>query len=381
VLYALKELFLKHDEDKFFTESEVETEARHLGRPVDPNTVWLGLYLAEYFNVLGGWRPNDDQTGKASVRVAEYILKLKQIDKVWEPYMQEQIHWLAQRDSYNRSTPVMQFEEGADIVSQTGPLVFISHSSKDADVALSLIELLRSGLGLRDDQIRCTSVDGFRLPSGVNTDDVLKAEVQQAEAFIGLITPNSLASAYVLFELGARWGARRHMVPVLAGLGPNALQGPLKGINSISAENIAQLHQLLSDLADTLRLERPRPAAYTRYAEKLIQNVQETYGTFPTAGRVKEPKREGSFEDPPPHGDERKLRTLTRDAVIAASKRLQWNKQLPKWTVLVDGASFPVRPLAFSAAGLLPNDPATTHQAVAVLKQLGFQVFYEGKPA
>jgi len=50
--------------------------------------------------------------------------------------------------------------------SHEGLLVFISHSRKDVDLATALIDLLRDGLGLRTNQIRCSSVDGYRLPVG-----------------------------------------------------------------------------------------------------------------------------------------------------------------------------------------------------------------------
>jgi hypothetical protein len=260
-------------------------------------------------------------------------------------------------------------------VQQSRVLVFISHSSKDAEIAVGLIELLKAALGLKDAEIRCTSVDGFRLPSGANTDQVLKFEVRAARTFIGLITPNSMGSAYVLFELGARWGADLHMVPVLAGIDPKALQSPLNGFNGISADNVAQLHQLLSDLADLLNRDIQSPASYTRYAQKLRDDIQRIYA----AGGIAAPQV--AAVNPEPQGSERKLRFLTRDTVTEASKSFSWNRQMPKWTVLVEGKPFPVRPLAFKAAGLLPNDSATTHQAVAMLKELGFQIFYEGKPA
>jgi hypothetical protein len=96
------------------------------------------------------------------------------------------------------------------------PLVLISHSSKDVDLASALVELLRAGLLIN--RIRCSSVDGFRLPAGVQTDSQLRAEVNSTNVLIGLITPNSLASAYVMFELGARWGAGSFMIPLLAGV-------------------------------------------------------------------------------------------------------------------------------------------------------------------
>jgi hypothetical protein len=380
VLQALRALYLDSDEEnKPITPLDIENRARDLGAQVTAHTVWLGLYLIQtYFGVLNSLSGNAEQGQLNWVTIGEGILKYKKTDGVWESRIQQELQWAIRRDSFIPAQPVQELDDDEYMTEpkRKALSIFISHSSKDSDIALLLIELLRAALGLTDEQIRCSSIDGFRLPSGANVDDVLKAEVLEAQAFIGLITPKSIASAYVLFELGARWGARRHMIPVLAGIGPEALQGPLKGINSISANSIAQLHQLLSDLADALDLDLQRAASYTRYAEKLIAELQRSFKISVTPPATR-PGAPGNVQE----GGERRLRAITRDDVILASKTLTWNRQLPKWTVVIEGTSFPVRPLAFKAAGLFPNDPATTHQAVAVLKKLGFQVFYEREPA
>lgn len=287
VLHTLKLLYRESEEEnKQITPAEIEAKARELGRRVNEHTVWLGLYLIQnYFGVLSSWNGDITQGQLNWLTVNEGVLRYRNPDSVWEERMKQERHWLRQRAPVQPAAGFQELDETETFPvgghrneqKQRGLLIFISHSSKDAEIALSLIELLKAALNLRDKQIRCTSIDGFKLPAGANTDDVLKAEVRQAYAFIGLITPNSLTSAYVLFELGARWGAGLHMVPVLAGVGPEALQGPLKGINSISADQIAQLHQLLSDLADTLDLELQSAAGYERYAQKLIDQVRQSY--------------------------------------------------------------------------------------------------------
>ena len=100
--------------------------------------------------------------------------------------------------------------------SSTSMRIFISHSSNDVQVAKLLVELLRKALNLKCDAIRCTSVDGYRMQAGVPGDERLRTEVHEAELLIGIITPASLRSAYVMSELGARWGAGKPMIPLLA---------------------------------------------------------------------------------------------------------------------------------------------------------------------
>jgi hypothetical protein len=106
-------------------------------------------------------------------------------------------------------------------------MVFVSHSSRDETLAKTLIDLLRPALGLSVTQIRCSSVDGYRLPVGVNTESKLHEEVNVAKVVVGLITPSSLASHFVMFELGARWCGKLFMAPLLVGVAPSDLKGPL----------------------------------------------------------------------------------------------------------------------------------------------------------
>jgi hypothetical protein len=70
---------------------------------------------------------------------------------------------------------------------------------------------------------------------------------------------------------------------------------------------------------------------------------------------------------------------LTKEAIATAARTFRWNRQLPKWSVIVDGRELPARPLILEAAGVPPNDPTNSHQAVAILQQQGFEVRYRGK--
>jgi hypothetical protein len=155
--------------------------------------------------------------------------------------------------------------------STTRLCLFISHASGDADLAGRLVQLVRAALNLPSSTIRCTSVDGYRLPGGADTDERLRAEVHDAETFVGVISADSMRSPYVLFELGARWGARKHLVPVLApGTSAAILGGPLTGLNALRSDNAAQLHQLVAELAAALGVNAEAPAAYQYQLEQVL---------------------------------------------------------------------------------------------------------------
>ena len=115
------------------------------------------------------------------------------------------------------------------------------------------------------------------MQGGVSIDERLRGEVHDAELLIGLITPDSLQSAYVMFELGARWGANKPMIPLLSsGATPALLGGPLAGIHSLDASEAGQVHQLLEDAASHLQLTLDRTSSYTAEVTQLVQATSQS---------------------------------------------------------------------------------------------------------
>jgi hypothetical protein len=67
---------------------------------------------------------------------------------------------------------------------------------------------------------------------------------------------------------------------------------------------------------------------------------------------------------------------LTRDEVLHTARHFTWLKKMPKWTVIISNRELPARPLVLEAAGVPPNSPTNSHQAVAILENLGFETRY-----
>lgn len=77
----------------------------------------------------------------------------------------------------------------------------------------------------------------------------------------------------------------------------------------------------------------------------------------------------------------RSPRELTKEEILRAAGRFRWFRKMPKWTVIVEERELPARPLVLEAAGVPPNDPTNSHQAIAILENLGFETRYAGESA
>lgn len=177
----------------------------------------------------------------------------------------EQLNWEIEEEM-----PMAVVANELAVAKSTLP-IFVSHSSKDADLAEAIVDLLRSALALNAREIRCSSVDGYKLPVGVNTESELREEVNAARVVIGLITPNSLASSYVMFELGARWGSGLFLAPLLAGVRSHELSGPLSLLNALSGENEPDLHHLLDGVGEQLHKRLQNTASYVKHVATVKQ--------------------------------------------------------------------------------------------------------------
>ncbi len=80
--------------------------------------------------------------------------------------------------------------------------IFISHSSKDISVIKKLITLLNS-IGVKPDDIFCSSVEGQGVKNGKRINTEIKKEINDCSAILYFITKNFINSSYCTQELGA----------------------------------------------------------------------------------------------------------------------------------------------------------------------------------
>jgi hypothetical protein len=137
------------------------------------------------------------------------------------------------------------------------PRIFISHRHKDAAIAKALIDLLESAFDIEATDIRCTSVQGYMLTPGERTSEELRSNLAGAELVMGLLSPDTTESNYVLAELGAAWGREVTTFPLLVrGAVYADVPSPLKERHSVSLESEENCLELVDSVAAKTTLER-----------------------------------------------------------------------------------------------------------------------------
>lgn len=179
--------------------------------------------------------------------------------------------------------------------------VFISHAAADEKLAKALVDFLFSCMHLDDEEVRCTSVPGHKLPVGSDVAKTLRDELEESSVVIGLLTPRSLHSSWVLFELGAAWGSHKNIKPLLSDdIDFSDLPGPLSGHHAVRLSDVNGLIQLMDEVRRIVGVRERSAAKVHAAAQKLTEvhsqiqaAVLKATSPKPATTRVKEPTISG----------------------------------------------------------------------------------------
>lgn len=131
--------------------------------------------------------------------------------------------------------------------------VFISHSSKDKKIVkLFLDHILHLGIGLSEDDIFCTSIDGTEIKDGDDVRAALRTALANAKVILLVITPNYKMSEVCLNEMGGAWLSDIITIPIAV----NPISYKTIGyIQEVTNVGTIQSEKTLSSLRDTITNE------------------------------------------------------------------------------------------------------------------------------
>jgi hypothetical protein len=164
--------------------------------------------------------------------------------------------------------------------------IFISHAAADEKLASALVDCIFSCMVLDDDEVRCTSVPGHKLPIGGDAATILRDELGQTSVVIGLLTRNAILSSWVLFELGSTWGAKKKIQPLLTDdIDYKDLPGPLSGSHAGKLADKSDLSQFFEELSKTVGAKSRAPAKIEAGIIKLIK-ANATYSEISLSSKI-----------------------------------------------------------------------------------------------
>jgi hypothetical protein len=107
--------------------------------------------------------------------------------------------------------------------------LFVSHAHKDAKIAFAFIAAVEAAMKT-EGRILCTSLrpPEYADPNVEDVSDLLHDHLNQSTCVVGILTPNSIESAWCLFELGGAWMLAKRTFPLLVGIKPDKLPAALK---------------------------------------------------------------------------------------------------------------------------------------------------------
>ena len=86
--------------------------------------------------------------------------------------------------------------------------LFVSYASEDSGLAKELLSQLAS-------QPKFNVFTTSKISAGENWQSKIRKELSQSDYFLVLLSPTSLQSKWVQFELGAAWGLNKFIIPVV----------------------------------------------------------------------------------------------------------------------------------------------------------------------
>ena len=92
--------------------------------------------------------------------------------------------------------------------------IFISHSSEDKEIVGELIALIE-GMGVKSEQIFCSSFEGYGIKLGANWLDAIREELTEETLVLFVLTTNFYNSHMCQCELGAVWANTLEHIPIL----------------------------------------------------------------------------------------------------------------------------------------------------------------------
>lgn len=161
------------------------------------------------------------------------------------------------------------------VCKEAKPLIFISHAGNDkAIVKLFVDYILKNGLGLRDENIVCTSFEETTMKGGENIPLYIKKNIKEASAVLSMVSQNYRRSEACMNEVGAAWALDNPPIQIVLPDADFDSIGWLVCLNkALKISERSNLDKLYETLCKRIEINKPSITSWngtvTSFLEKL----------------------------------------------------------------------------------------------------------------
>lgn len=151
--------------------------------------------------------------------------------------------------------------------------VFISHSLEDKEIVGELIALIE-GMGVKSEQIFCSSFEGYGIKLGANWLDAIREELTDETLVLFVLTTNFYNSHMCQCELGAVWANTLEHIPVLVPpLTTEDLEYILRNHQSMTITDRSKLNSLNERITEWVGISAPKFSIWEMKCDKFLANI------------------------------------------------------------------------------------------------------------
>lgn len=166
--------------------------------------------------------------------------------------------------------------------------IFISHAEKDKALAELLVNLIEDGIGVPEQEIFCSSLNGYGIPTGKNFIDYIKSQIDVPKVVIFLLTNNYYNSYFCLCEMGAAWVKSHQLFPILVPpLDYKDLEAVLTGTQAAKIDDKNKYIELRDLLKQKINFIAKTDAKWERKREEFLNKLPDVLINFQNNEDVK----------------------------------------------------------------------------------------------
>jgi hypothetical protein len=152
--------------------------------------------------------------------------------------------------------------------------IFISHATADKEIVELFIDLLED-IGLKSNQIFCSSFEGYGIPLGEDFLDRIKQELSSDVIVLFIITNNFYESKVCLCEMGAAWALSKGHIPIVVPpLSYSDIKGVIPMTQGLLINDLSKLNSLKDKLEQDFKIEEKIGAnIWERKRKKFIESL------------------------------------------------------------------------------------------------------------